>query len=279
MTPCADFGLPVGLRTRRLGRTHEHHAVVSSTNDRAWAWCAEGAPDGALVTADQQTAGRGRRGRTWSSPGGHEDIYASVLVRSLRSAGEGRLSLSNLAGVALVSAVAVREAIVQVGRLDDDRVELKWPNDVLIDRRKVAGILCESRIGANAATLVIGIGCNVQRRSFDAAVEVPATSIVASGGDPRTSRTAVLTSVLEGLEALLEQYAERGFGAVRPRYEPHSAVVGETVRLYGGAGAPRLVVVHRLDDEGRLVVTPVGATETEVVGAGEVSLRVATPAG
>ncbi|MEZ4454886.1 MAG: biotin--[acetyl-CoA-carboxylase] ligase, partial [Nannocystaceae bacterium] len=125
------------LTTRAFGRAHEHHAAIASTNDRALAWAAEGAPQGALVTADRQVEGRGRRGRAWASAPG--DLAFSLVFRP-GSYGPGRASGGDRWGaLGLAVGVGVREGLAPWLR----EVELKWPNDLRVGGRKLAGILCE----------------------------------------------------------------------------------------------------------------------------------------
>lgn len=213
-------------------------------------------------------------GRDWSSPGGAGDIYTSLILRSAVPLHEGGRGFERLAGIALVAAVAVREAIVEVGGLASSRVGLKWPNDVLIDGRKVAGILCEGRISSRGADVVVGIGCNVHRETFADELQPTATSVVAAGGRGDITRAALLIELLDRFEPLLIAYRDAGFAAVRSRYEPHSLVLGRVVDLHEGSGRVRAVIVDALDDAGRLVVRPVDGGESETVASGEVSLRV-----
>ena len=120
------------LTSRTFGRTHEHHGSIGSTNDRAAAWLREGGPHGLLVTADTQSAGRGRNGRVWSSPPGG-NLYASLGLRVVSAR-------RDLSALGLVVGLALYEGLGPIEGLG-----LKWPNDLLIGERKLAGILCESR--------------------------------------------------------------------------------------------------------------------------------------
>ena len=161
------------LATAVLGQAREHHASLPSTNDRALAWAREGAPHGALVTADEQTAGRGRLGRRWASPAG-EGLYASVVLRPAAYLG----GLAGGAGwsprwsaLGLAVGLGVR---VGVSRWVP-ATRLKWPNDLLVGRRKLAGVLCETRWQGATPDVVVGFGVNVLQREFPA--ELNATSV------------------------------------------------------------------------------------------------------
>lgn len=233
-------GLAVRVATRWAGRAHEHHASLASTNDRAAAWARSGAPHGALVTADEQTAGRGRRGRTWVSPAGL-GLHATLLVRVPEGVPVPALGLA--------VAVGLREGLpVEVG--------LKWPNDLVAEGRKLGGVLCEARWEGRVAEVVCGFGINVARRPWPEALRGQATSIEEVTG-VRRGRVDLLAALLLGLERAVDDYLRGGFAAIRGRYEPWCTVLGQRVRL-GDAGDPSSItgVAERLDDDGALVVRP-----------------------
>ncbi len=203
------------LTTRRYGRAHEHHEQVGSTNDRASAWLRDGGPHGLLVTADAQTAGRGRNGRAWASPTG-SNLYLSLGARVPRPR-------ADVTAVGLAAAVAVRRGLADVAGLS-----LKWPNDLLVAGRKLAGILCESRWSDGGVELVVGIGINLQT-PLDPRLEGVATSLTAEGvGTPRLD---VLANVLAELESVLESFWAEGFGPLRREYTAHNGQLGGRVRV------------------------------------------------
>lgn len=239
------------LTTVRLGRTHEHHAVLRSTNDRALELLGEGAPDGALVTADEQTAGRGRLGRTWSSPP-VRDLYASVIVRpGVRPAGFGAVSLA--------VAVGLREGLVSLFGEPLRQLALKWPNDLWLGGRKLGGILCEARWRGREVELVIGFGINVHRErdEFEVSLRDQATSL-ALHLEPtqRRGRAAILAAVLAQLERTLELFFAGGFAAIRSRYQPHCLVIGATVDVEEPNGRRFMAIAESLDEDGALRVRP-----------------------
>ena len=192
-----------------------HLAEVGSTN--AWALRARDLPDGQWVYADSQTAGRGRRGRAWVSDPGN--LYASLLVRP--RAGEGPApEFSFVAALALDTALQMWVA--------RDRLALKWPNDVLLDGVKCAGILLESE----GAGVVIGFGVNIAHHPAD--TERPATSLAAAGIAPFPPR-----QLLDGLGGAVEHWreiwAQDGFAGIRAAWLARAHGVGQGVTARLGA--------------------------------------------
>ena len=165
----------VRLRPRMIGTPRVHHRLTDSTNERAKALADLGAPHGTLVTADEQSAGRGRQGRPWTAPPGSA-VLMSVVLRDL----DERHELLPLA-----AAVAVCEAVPV-------EATIKWPNDVWIERRKVAGILVEGRPQEGWA--VLGIGLNVTTDSFPPELAELATSLRLSGYETTPPPSSVTLS-------------------------------------------------------------------------------------
>jgi BirA family biotin operon repressor/biotin-[acetyl-CoA-carboxylase] ligase len=172
-----------------IGRPRVHHRVTGSTNDDAKRLATAGAPHGTLVTAEEQSAGRGRQGRAWSAPPGRA-LLMSVVVRDLAE----RHALLPLA-----AAVAVCEACEQAAGVS---CEIKWPNDVWVERRKLAGILIEGRPQEGWAVLGIGLNVATTADEFPDELRDSATSLaIASADVPSTDE--VLDALLERLEARL----------------------------------------------------------------------------
>jgi BirA family biotin operon repressor/biotin-[acetyl-CoA-carboxylase] ligase len=222
-----------------LGEPREHHATIGSTNERARELAEEGAAHGTLVTADEQTAGRGRQGRGWVTPPGVA-IAASLILREF----DDLLPLR--AGLA-VADVAGPAALV------------KWPNDVWIDGRKVAGILVEARGWA-----VLGIGVNVALDPSTLPDEVAA--IAGTLGRDASEIDATLAELLTALETRLGQEQAATLTSLRER----DALLGKTVRWDGGEG-----IGAGIDDTGALLVHLPDGTTT-ALSAGEVTLSVGT---
>ncbi|MBM3570284.1 MAG: biotin--[acetyl-CoA-carboxylase] ligase [Alphaproteobacteria bacterium] len=216
------------------------HRQIDSTNSEARRLAATDAAEGALVVAEEQTAGRGSRGRSWSSPAGN--LYLSLLLRpDCAPAAAGQLSF--VAALALADAV---EAWLPQG----PRPRLKWPNDVLVDGRKLAGILLESAMHAGRVDWVaVGIGVNLA--SHPEGATWPATSLAALGA--RIEPAAALATLARALEARYRQWRAEGFAPIRADWLARTLGQGETVTVALG----REQVTGRFDDvdgEGALVL-------------------------
>lgn len=221
-----------------LGSPHLHLRATTSTNDRARELAAGGAPHGTIVTAGEQSAGRGRQGRTWSAPAGHALLLSVVVRRPLEL-------LPLAAGLAVARAVGPQAAI-------------KWPNDVLVHDRKIAGILAEGRPQEGWA--VIGIGLNVAVRLADLPPELHGTA--ATLGLEPGAIGAVRVRVLDELGAALALDP----GALLTAYRERDALFGRAISWASGSGT-----AAGIDGMGRLVVALAGGGQTEL-DAGEVHL-------
>jgi BirA family biotin operon repressor/biotin-[acetyl-CoA-carboxylase] ligase len=215
--------LSARLETRWLGRAYEWHEACESTNDLAGARARAGAPEGLVVATERQSAGRGRLGRAWHSPGG-ENLYLSILLRPARPAPE-------LPPLTLLAGAAVARALARLGF----GPRLKWPNDVQLvvndgAARKVAGILTEmSSEGGRVGHVVVGVGLNVNALAFPPQLEARAISLRLAAGRA-FERAAVLAAVLEELEPLYDDFAARGPEAARAAWQPFAAL-GERCRV------------------------------------------------
>ena len=225
------------MSSRPLGRPRVHFRRVDSTNERARQLAAGGAPHGTLVTASEQSAGRGRQGRTWSAPPGRA-VLCSVVVREPPR-------LLPLAAGAAVAEVAGEQA------------QLKWPNDVLVNGLKVAGILVEGRPQERWA--VVGIGLNVAVRGQDLPPEL--RSVAAGLGLQPAAVEPTLEALIERLGRWLIASDDETLAAIRSR----DALRGRVVRWAEGDGE-----AAGIDELGRLLVrTEAGHVALE---AGEVHL-------
>lgn len=185
-------------------------ASVDSTNRYAL----DAGRPGLLVSADEQTAGRGRKGRAWFSPPG-ENIYMTLTLAGT----DPRF--------ALVTGAAVHTALaVLVG---DRSCLLKWPNDILIEGKKSGGILCEARGGITA----VGIGVNVNQTVWPVEIEATAISLAGATGRPFV-RAEVMQAILAALEVWLAVYRTKGLEPVRAYFRAHSRMLGSPARLEDG---------------------------------------------
>jgi BirA family transcriptional regulator, biotin operon repressor / biotin---[acetyl-CoA-carboxylase] ligase len=203
------------LRTAWLGRRHAHFAACASTNDVAATEARAGAAAGLLVTADVQSGGRGRLGRTWHSPAG-ENLTFSVVLRPRRPAAE-------IPPITLLTGAAVAATLRALGFAG---AVVKWPNDVLLDSRKVAGILTEaSTEGERIAHVVVGVGLNVNTTSFPSELAARATSLrLARPGGTPLPRSPLLAQLLAELEAAYQRFDRDGAPAAVSAWEQHAAL-------------------------------------------------------
>jgi BirA family biotin operon repressor/biotin-[acetyl-CoA-carboxylase] ligase len=226
----------VAQRLGSIGREVIWYPEVSSTSDVASSLAESGTGEGLLVIADMQTAGRGRLGRRWASPPG-AGIYASIVFRP--NAGAARL-------LTLAAGVAVAEGIARATGLDP---ELKWPNDVHCQGRKLAGILAER----GTDHVVLGFGINVLQAVYPPDVRARATSLELELGRS-VDRSLVLAECLAALAARYGDLNEGRDGAVMAAWRMRAAsMLGRRVE-WDVAGASQRGLAERVDDDGALLV-------------------------
>jgi BirA family transcriptional regulator, biotin operon repressor / biotin---[acetyl-CoA-carboxylase] ligase len=231
-----------------IGSPHRHYRHTDSTNLRLRELAEAGAPHGAVVTAGEQDAGRGRQGRSWFAPPGTALLY-SALVRPL---GDRPL-------LPLAVPLAVAEAAESLAPVE---CRLKWPNDVWIEGRKVAGILIEGRPqppGRDGSWAVIGVGLNVavQPEAFPEELRDTATSI---------GHGATVDAAKAALDERLSHWIEQSAEAVLAGFRSRDALQGRELSWEGGSGT-----AAGIDDAGHLLVDT-GKAEPVALGAGEVHL-------
>jgi BirA family biotin operon repressor/biotin-[acetyl-CoA-carboxylase] ligase len=236
----------------RFGHPHLHLRLTDSTNDRARELAEAKAPSGTVVTAAEQSAGRGRRGRVWSAPPGKALLYSAILRP---------LELEHVL-LPLSVPVAVCEAIESVAVVE---ARIKWPNDIWLDEAKVSGVLIEARPPEWA---VIGIGVNVtiDPGEFPGDLRWPAASI---GG------AATVAVVRDALSAALGHWVEAPDAEVLAAFGDRDALRGREVSWEGAGIDAGSGVAAGVDERGNLIVELAGGG-TAALGSGEVSLRVAT---
>lgn len=260
------------MKTKWAGRNIIYYDVTDSTNLRIRQAGDAGAPHGILAVADQQTAGRGRRGRSWESPAG-SSIYMSVLLRP-------DISPSKASVLTLVMACSVAEGIKK--NLADRRghsfagkiphIQIKWPNDIIINGKKLAGILTEMSAQIDYINYVtVGVGINVNMAEFPEEISRIATSLRLECGC-MVRRAPVIAAVMERLEANYESFLQtEDLTGLMDRYTAMLVNRGRDVQVIGGKETYR---AHALGISpcGELIVRREDGTE-EKINAGEVSVR------
>lgn len=247
------------LATSLFGQHLSVIDVTTSTNDVVKALARQGAPEGTVLIADHQTQGRGRYGRTFMSPPG-VGIYLSLLLRP-----EGEVNC--LPQLTLVMGIAAAEALVAYSALP---VRLKWPNDLEIQHKKIAGILCEAVLSASSPpAVVIGIGINVNTTLEDLPVELHphVTSLALAAGHP-WPRGPLVAALLQHFERWYRVFQQGESATIVQTWLQYGPIIGRQVR-YPHEPHIEPGVVLGLDDDGALRVQQPAGEQRRVI-AGEV---------
>ncbi|HWO47527.1 MAG TPA: biotin--[acetyl-CoA-carboxylase] ligase [Solirubrobacterales bacterium] len=244
-----------------FGTPHRHYRSTDSTNTRARELAAAGAPQGTIVTASEQTAGRGRQGRTWTAPPNKALLY-SAIVRPL----EDHHTLLPLA-----VPLAVSEAAEQLN--PDLECKVKWPNDIHVEGRKLAGVLIEARPQDGWAVIGIGLNLTIQTDEFPEDLRASAVSIFNADQRTKGRGSAGPSPLLSAgppplgpLNSRLEHWVQAEPAEILATWRKRDALKGREIAWEEGSG-----VADGIDDRGYLlVVTPSG--DRVAIGAGEVHL-------
>jgi BirA family biotin operon repressor/biotin-[acetyl-CoA-carboxylase] ligase len=243
------------LTTQTFGRPLYVLTQTTSTNDEVKALAMGGAPEGTVVLAEQQTHGRGRQGRTFASPAG-VGIYLSLLLRPT-------VDMAQLPQLTLMVAVAAADAMTAVCGVS---IDLKWPNDVEIAGKKVAGILTEAvlRLG-EPPVVIIGIGINVNTtlEQLPSALHDRVTSLALATGTP-VSRQQLIVCLLAHLENLYHTFQDAGMTSILERWRRYGHLSGRVVQ-FSHAAETKTGYVIGLDDNGALVVQTVEGIQERIV--------------
>jgi BirA family biotin operon repressor/biotin-[acetyl-CoA-carboxylase] ligase len=244
----------------RLARPLRAYRSVASTQALARTWAEAGAPEGAVVLADHQTAGRGRRGRAWTAPTGTALLF-SVILRP-------RLPVARWPEIPLAAGCAVAEGLEAVAPV---ATGLKWPNDVLVAGQKLAGILAEG-VASTPPLVVLGIGVNVSQEEIDWPPDLAGRARSLAGLGAAVAREPLLAAVLARLDAWYGTLLDGGFEPVRAAWL-RRGLLGTRVALVDGGGTAvdlspggELVVQHEDGRTVRLVAAEQGRPDQ--VGAG-----------
>lgn len=242
----------------RIGRNLVCHDTTASTNADAFRLAEEGAGEGTTVVADSQSAGKGRRGRHWVSPAG-VNLYCSVVLRP-------DILPYEAPQLTFLSSVAVARAIRQETGL---AAEIKWPNDVLLQGKKVAGLLNEMSAetdGINFVILGVGVNLNMSREQFPDDLRAPATSLLLEHGKavPRAGFTARL---LNELDRLYNEFLNHGFGPVRREWQECCNAAGREIVVSDQGLETARGIFDGIDGDGALLLRlPDGKQERIVAG-------------
>jgi BirA family biotin operon repressor/biotin-[acetyl-CoA-carboxylase] ligase len=248
-SPLVSEQIRDGLTTKWLGRTIYYYDAVESTNLAAIELAQRGTPEGTVVLADQQLRGRGRGSRSWHSPAG-VGIYCSVVLRPKTAPARAQL-IALMAGVSIVKAIALSTGLSP---------RVKWPNDILVHDKKVAGILLESMMsGAQIGYSVIGFGINANNVSADLPedIRVNASSLLMEL-ERSVNRSTLVIEIFSELERLYHSFQRGDFPAILEQWRQHSSTLGRQVRIWQKDRATEGIAVDLTEDGGLLVAVEGG---------------------
>jgi BirA family biotin operon repressor/biotin-[acetyl-CoA-carboxylase] ligase len=250
------------LQTKRFGRRVLFHRVVDSTNEWAKKLAEFGVEEGTVTIAEQQTAGKGRLGREWISPKG--GLWFSIVLRPCKSVGE-------TTKLVFMASLAVAEVLHQKYRL---RTETKWPNDVMVNRRKICGILAETTTSNGKLSYVvlgIGINANIHMDKYFAASDKPLATSIQDELGHEVQLFSLLRTLLEKMERLYDLFIMKGSDSILEKWKAYATFLGREVvvqdqneQVYG--------IAHDIDDGGALVLRLKNGTLRRFF-AGDLSLR------
>lgn len=241
------------LNTRFIARNIKYFDKINSTNEAAKS--EHSSPDGTVFISEIQTAGKGRLGRSWSSPRG-TGIWMSVLLKP-------DIPLADVSQLTLITGIALCRAI-------GGEAKIKWPNDIVIGTKKVCGILTEMSAETDRINYIVcGIGINVNTQEFPDELADKATSILIETGS-ETDRCSLIAKVMNELEPLYEEFIEHGFSSVADEYKKNCITLGREVKVIY-RGKEIFGKAADIDDNGSLIAETSDGIIT--VNSGEVSVR------
>lgn len=254
------FELEDELHTTFLGRCLFIYRIIGSTNATARTLALGGVPDGTLIVAEEQTGGMGRRGSEWYSPAGG-GIWASLVLRpGLRPRQMGSLGM--------LAALSICLGIEQQTGL---KPSIKWPNDVILDGKKLGGVLCEADWrGEQLQYLVLGFGLNVNIGKFPGALGETSISLRQAGTGGSIHRTALLAAILERLEEGYFQFLTDGFASFLPRVQVRDFLKGRELLVRFDDGTSLSGKARGIDENGGLLVEEQGQSLLRTVTSGHI---------
>jgi BirA family biotin operon repressor/biotin-[acetyl-CoA-carboxylase] ligase len=235
--------IEAALKTEKIGHPLYFYPETDTTNDRICVLALEGAPEGTLAVAEMQTAGRGRMGRAWQAPK-DSGIWMSLLIRP-------DIPPMQASVLTLLTGIAIAEAIEEV---TDVEVGIKWPNDILLNRKKLVGILTEMDCDMEKIhSVTVGMGINVNTKAFPEDLQDIATSLYLETGR-EYDRAEIVGCVMKHFEALYEEFLKKGgvFAPFKERYRRKCLNIGKEVRVIGRE--TYLAMALDITPEGELIV-------------------------
>jgi BirA family biotin operon repressor/biotin-[acetyl-CoA-carboxylase] ligase len=249
------------LAGKLFGRKIYYHSETGSTNDEAFSLGKACAPEGTSVIADSQREGKGRLGRSWHSPRG-ANIYTSVILRP-------QMESSEISRIPIMAGVAVAEVM---DAFCPGKISLKWPNDVLLNEKKVCGILSTAKITAGKIDfIVLGIGINVNMsgNQFSEEIRDSATSLFVETRR-EFPREDLIISLYENLEKWYKQLTQKGFGAIKENWLNLAPMIGQMVQVVFKDETIRGKAAG-IDDDGSLILVDEANKEIKVM-AGDATI-------
>jgi len=250
----SEQALRKGLKTRLFGNKIYTFDSIDSTNNCAKAVAGCGANEGTVVIAEQQTAGRGRLGRPWEA-NPNENLMFSIVLRP-------KVAPDSLNLLPLYVAVAIADAIERIAHL---KVECKWPNDLLISKKKVAGILIEGSVKQNLMEyVVIGVGLNVNQQRFSEDLALKATSLKLECSRD-FDRVTLFREILTSLEGKYKTVSSTGFQSILPQWLSRTSMINQPISV-SQQGNVFSGIVKGLSVEGGLILQSNGTEKTLFAG-------------
>ena len=254
--------MEAALQTKKMGQPLYFYPETDTTNDRIRELALEGAPEGTLAVAEMQTAARGRRGRAWQAPA-ESGVWMSLLLRP-------DILPTQASVLTLLAGIALAEAIEDVTGME---AGIKWPNDILLNGKKLVGILTEMDCDMEQIhSVTVGMGINVNTKAFPQDLQEIATSLYLESGR-EFDRAEIVGCVMKRFEGLYEEFLEKGgvFAPFQERYRAKCLNMGKEVRVIGRE--TYLATALDITPEGELIVKRKDNGAEEVVFSGEVSIR------
>lgn len=245
--------------------TYEYYESVDSTNDRIKSRAHEGQSEGLVISAGKQTAGKGRIGRKWESPS-HDSISTSLLLKP------EEISIEAIPTITVVAAMAVRDAI---SRLYGIEGQIKWPNDIVFNGKKICGILTEMEMRDNAVWfVVVGIGVNVHNRVFPEEIAFKATSVdleLDKISGEKAHRSELTKAIWESFKKYYNIFIQtQDMSGLKEEYEKYLANRGNRVRIEAQDNSYEATAIG-INSRGELIIELDG--EHRIIRTGEVSVR------